>query len=116
PPPPSPLSLHDALPICDLLDPVAHAGMLGDQFDDLLGEERGIDIGDEQSARPLGDRSVHGSMTVPFPITVIPDSVTTQPRARSAFLSRPIWVRGGITTFLSMMARWIWQWRPTETS
>src|SRR5690625_334123 len=100
----------------DLLDPVAHAGMLGDQFDDLLGEERGIDIGDEQSARPLGDRSVHGSMTVPFPITVIPDSVTTQPRARSAFSSRPIWVRGGITTFLSMMARWIWQWRPTETS
>src|SRR5699024_907439 len=34
----------------------------------------------------------------------------------SAFSSRPIWVRGGITTFLSMMARWIWQWRPTETS
>src|SRR5690625_6006264 len=76
--------------------------MLGDQFDDLLGEERGIDIGDEQSARPLGDRSVHGSMTVPFPITVIPDSVTTQPRARSAVSSRPIWVREGITTFLSM--------------
>ena len=50
-----------------------------------------------------------------MPITVIPDSVTTKPRARSCSASRPIWVRGGITTFLSMMARWIWLWRPMET-
>src|SRR5690606_8037785 len=54
-------------------------------------------------------------MTVPLPITVMPESVTTQPRARSFSASRPIWVRGGTTTSLSMIARWIWQCRPTVT-
>ena len=55
-------------------------------------------------------------MTVPLPSTVMPDSVTTQPRARSFAGSRPIWVRGGTTIPLSRIARWIWQWRPTITS
>src|SRR5690606_7145870 len=92
----------------DLLDPLAHARVLGDELDDLLGQERGVDIRDQQAG--------HGAITVPLPSTVMPDSVTTQPRARSFSGSRPIWVRGGTTTPLSMIARWIWQWRPTVTS
>ena len=46
----------------------------------------------------------------------MPDSVTVNPRARSCSWSSPIRARSGITTFLSMIARWIWAYRPTSTS
>src|SRR5699024_5036012 len=104
----------------DLLDPVAHAGVLGDQLDHLLGEEGRVDVRDQQPGHS-GGRGLracpcrhgmlrgHGVMTVPLASTVLPVSVTTQPRARSFSASRPIWVRGGTTTSLSMIARWIWQ-------
>src|SRR5699024_5981599 len=85
----------------DRLDLLAHAGVVGDQLDHLLGEEGRVDVGDQQSG--------HGVMTVPLPSTVMPVSVTTQPPARTFSSSRPIWVRGGTTTSLSMIARWIWQ-------
>src|SRR5699024_200216 len=110
----------------DLLDPVTHAGVLGDQLDHLLGEEGRVDVRDQKAgrgggrglrARPCrhGILRCNGAMTVPLPSAVIPDSVTTQPAARSPSSSRPIWVGGGTTTSLSMVARWIWQWRPTVT-
>src|SRR5699024_8930363 len=110
----------------DLLDPVTHAGVLGDQLDHLLGEEGRVDVRDQQAgrgggrglrARPCrhGMLRGHGVMTVPLPSTVIPDSGTTQPRARSSSSASPVVVRVDTAMCVSLIARWIWQWRPTLT-
>ena len=42
-----------------------------------------------------------------LPTTVMPDSVTVKPRARSSSWLTPILTPSGTMTFLSMMARWI---------
>src|SRR5664280_28416 len=58
---------------------------------------------------------VHGSTTWLLPTTVMPDSVTVKPRARSSSRFTPILAPSGTMTFLSMMARWIVALPPTCT-
>src|SRR5664280_769962 len=57
----------------------------------------------------------HGRTSWRFPITVIPESVTVKPRARSSSRLTPILTPAGTMTFLSIMARWIVAFWPTWT-
>lgn len=53
------------------------------------------------------DLRCHGSTMSPLPMTTTPFSVMVNPRAASRAGSSPISVPSGISTFLSMIARWI---------
>src|SRR5690606_28145384 len=65
-------------------------------------------------AHDAGRGRAHAT-TVPLGTTVMPDSVTVNPRARSCSGSSPMRACSPTTTVLSMIARWICAWRCTWT-
>src|SRR5262249_10203588 len=90
----------------DLCDHRAGARMLGEQFDDLVMDERGVHIEHHQeSGRRCGLCSAHGTTGTPLPTTVRPDGVTVKPRARSRSGSTPILAPSLTMTSLSRIAR-----------
>ena len=95
----------------NLGDPLARARGLGQFLDDLLADERRIDVGDDEAGCPAGEQQrtrlidtvsgAHLRTTVPFGTTVIPDSVTVKPRSTSCSRSTPTAAPSSTMTFLS---------------
>src|SRR5690606_16926339 len=103
----------------DLGDAIARAGLVREELDHLVLDERGVDVEhDEESGhvrggafrfdprRPPGERGGYSCVTcTPLPTTVMPVPVTVKPRRRSASWSTPTVAPASTTTSLSRIAR-----------